>query len=74
MVDERTIAKFREQAKKAGRESWFWSWALDTYEEERAKGKTQDYGKASFDTEHRNFTILDAPVSVPQFCFRRHSC
>jgi peptide chain release factor subunit 3 len=34
---------------------------MDTYEEEREKGKTVDIGKASFSTPHRRFTLLDAP-------------
>lgn len=37
------------------------SWALDTNEEEREKGKTVEVGRASFETENRHFTILDAP-------------
>jgi len=37
------------------------SWALDTNQEERDKGKTVEVGRASFETEQRHFTILDAP-------------
>ena len=37
------------------------SWALDTNQEERDKGKTVEVGRAYFETEHKHFTILDAP-------------
>lgn len=37
------------------------SWALDTNEEEREKGKTVEVGRAFFETEKKRFTILDAP-------------
>ena len=44
-----------------GRESWKYAWALDTTDEERAKGKTQECGRGTFETETRSFSILDAP-------------
>ena len=34
---------------------------MDLNSEERAKGKTQEYGRGFFETETRRFTILDAP-------------
>ena len=34
---------------------------MDTNEEEKAKGKTVEVGRAPFETEKRRFTILDAP-------------
>lgn len=37
------------------------SWALDTNQEERDKGKTVEVGRAYFETEKKHFTILDAP-------------
>jgi peptide chain release factor subunit 3 len=61
MVDKRTLEKFERDAKEAGRESWYLSWALDTNKEERAKGKTVEVGRAHFETEKRKYTILDAP-------------
>jgi peptide chain release factor subunit 3 len=39
MVDKRTLEKYEKEAKDAGRESWYLSWALDTNTEERAKVK-----------------------------------
>lgn len=40
MVDKRTLEKYEREAKEKGRESWYLSWALDTNDEEREKGKT----------------------------------
>ena len=60
-VDERIIDKYKREAKVKNRESWFMAYIMDTYEEEREKGKTVDIGKASFSTPHRRFTLLDAP-------------
>lgn len=61
MVDERTMEKYEKEAREAGRESWYLSWALDTSKEERSKGKTVEVGRARFETEKRRYTILDAP-------------
>ena len=38
MVDKRTMEKYEKEAKEAGRESWYLSWALDLNAEERNKG------------------------------------
>ncbi|PWY68105.1 hypothetical protein BO94DRAFT_478553 [Aspergillus sclerotioniger CBS 115572] len=70
MVDERTLDKYKRDAKEAGRETWYLSWALDLTNEERAKGKTVEVGRAHFQlpvtgadgsTITRHFSILDAP-------------
>ncbi|KAE8153398.1 P-loop containing nucleoside triphosphate hydrolase protein [Aspergillus avenaceus] len=69
MVDERTLDKYRRDAKDAGRETWYLSWALDLTNEERAKGKTVEVGRAHFKLDietpngpvERQFSILDAP-------------
>lgn len=41
--------------------SRYLSWALDTNQEERDKGKTVEVGRAYFETDKKHFTILDAP-------------
>lgn len=61
MVDERTLEKYKKEAKDAGRETWYISWVLDLNTEERAKGKTVEVGRGFFETEKRKYTILDAP-------------
>ncbi|KAI9666126.1 MAG: translation termination factor GTPase eRF3 [Bathelium mastoideum] len=61
MVDERTMEKYKKEAKDAGRETWYLSWALDLTKEERAKGKTVEVGRGFFETDKRRYTILDAP-------------
>lgn len=61
MVDKRTLEKYEREAKEKNRESWYLSWALDTNQEERDKGKTVEVGRAFFETENKHFTLLDAP-------------
>ncbi|KAE8453532.1 translation termination factor GTPase eRF3 [Mollisiaceae sp. DMI_Dod_QoI] len=61
MVDERTLEKYKKEAKDMGRESWWLSWALDLTKEERSKGKTVEVGRAFFETDKRRYSILDAP-------------
>jgi translation elongation factor EF-1alpha len=60
-VDKRTLEKYQIEAREKSRESWYLSWALDTNEEEREKGKTVEVGRAWFETEKKHFIILDAP-------------
>jgi len=60
-VDKRTIEKFEVEAKERNRESWFLAYIMDTNEEERAKGKTVEVGRAYLQTPARRFTVLDAP-------------
>jgi peptide chain release factor subunit 3 len=61
MVDERTIAKYEREAKEKNRESWYLAYIMDTNEEERAKGKTVEVGRAHFETQLKRYTLLDAP-------------
>lgn len=60
-VDKRTIERYEKEAKERNRESWFLAFIMDTNEEERAKGKTVEVGKAHFETDMKRYTILDAP-------------
>ncbi|KAI1631452.1 hypothetical protein F4809DRAFT_632302 [Biscogniauxia mediterranea] len=61
MVDDRTMEKYKREAKDLGRETWYLSWALDLTKEERSKGKTVEVGRGFFETEKRRYSILDAP-------------
>jgi len=60
-IDKRTMEKYEREAKEAGRETWYLSWALDSTPQERSKGKTVEVGRAYFETDARRYTILDAP-------------
>mmetsp|Transcript_9642 Transcript_9642/g.16950 ORF Transcript_9642/g.16950 Transcript_9642/m.16950 type:complete len:597 (+) Transcript_9642:149-1939(+) len=60
-VDKRTIERYEQEAKERNRESWFLAYIMDTNEEERAKGKTVEVGRAFIETENKRITILDAP-------------
>eukprot|EP00927_Polykrikos_kofoidii_P051215 TRINITY_DN45000_c0_g1_i1.p1 TRINITY_DN45000_c0_g1~~TRINITY_DN45000_c0_g1_i1.p1 ORF type:complete len:660 (-),score=197.66 TRINITY_DN45000_c0_g1_i1:228-2045(-) len=60
-VDDRTVKSYKKEAADKNRESWFLAYIMDTNEEEKAKGKTVEVGRAHFETVNRRFTILDAP-------------
>jgi peptide chain release factor subunit 3 len=60
-VDERSVQKYEKEAKEKNRESWFLAYIMDTDEDERAKGKTVQVGRAHFETDKKRYTILDAP-------------
>ena len=49
------------EAKEKNRESWYMAYIMDTNEEERAKGKTVEVGRAHFETKKKRYTVLDAP-------------
>lgn len=60
-IDERTIDKYKREAKANNRESWFMAYIMDINDEEKERGKTVEVGKAFFSTPNKRFTILDAP-------------
>jgi peptide chain release factor subunit 3 len=60
-VDKRTIEKYEREARENNRGTWFYAYIMDTIEEERAKGKTVEVGRAHFETKLKRYTILDAP-------------
>lgn len=60
-IDDRTIAKYEKEAKERNRESWWIAYIMDEDDEERAKGKTVECGRAHFETSLKRYTILDAP-------------
>lgn len=49
-VDVRTIEKYKQEAKEKGRDSWWLAYCMDENEEEKAKGKTVEVGRATFAT------------------------
>ena len=50
VVDERTIEAYKKEAKDKNRDSWWLAYVMDSSEEEKAKGKTVEMGRAQFDT------------------------
>ena len=61
MVDDRTIEKYEKDAKEKNRESWYMAYIMDTSEEERAKGKTVEVGRAHFETEKKRTPFWTRP-------------
>jgi peptide chain release factor subunit 3 len=61
VVDQRTIDKYKQEAKDKGRDSWWLAYVMDVSDEEKAKGKTVEVGRANFDTSTKKYTIFDAP-------------
>ena len=60
-VDLNELKRYELEAKEKNRESWYLAYIMDQGEEERAKGKTVEVGKAHFETKTKRFTIIDAP-------------
>lgn len=50
VVDSRTIEKYKLEAKEKGRDSWWLAYVMDVSDDEKAKGKTVEVGRATFDT------------------------
>lgn len=61
MVDERTIEKFKIEAKEKNRDSWWLAYVMDINDDEKAKGKTVEVGRATLETPTKRYTIFDAP-------------
>lgn len=61
VIDKRTAEKCRQEAKEKNHEGWWLSYVLDLNPDERDKGKTIETGRGTFQTENKNFTLLDAP-------------
>lgn len=60
-VNERTMRKFERDSQKIGKGSFAYAWVLDETGEERDRGITMDIATNHFETEHKSFTLLDAP-------------
>jgi len=61
LIDKRTIDKFKQEAKEKGRDSWWLAYVMDSSDEEKAKGKTVEVGRATFETATKQITLFDAP-------------
>ncbi len=60
-IDGRTIEKLEEEAIDHQMESWKWAYVLDTLPEEKQRGITSDIAFFPFNTEQRNFMLIDSP-------------
>ena len=53
--------KYEKLSEQYGKASFKYAWVMDEGEEERKRGITIDVGTSYFETEKKQFTILDAP-------------
>uniref|UniRef100_A0A8C1SJ45 HBS1-like protein n=1 Tax=Cyprinus carpio TaxID=7962 RepID=A0A8C1SJ45_CYPCA len=60
-VNKRTMHKYEQEAKKAGKASFAYAWLLDETGEERDRGVTMDVGMTKFETVSKVITLMDAP-------------
>jgi peptide chain release factor subunit 3 len=61
MVDQRTIDKFKQEAREKNRDSWWLAYVMDINDDEKAKGKTVEVGRATLETKTKRYTVFDAP-------------
>ncbi|XP_071997581.1 HBS1-like protein isoform X2 [Engystomops pustulosus] len=60
-VNKRTMHKYEQESKKAGKASFAYAWVLDETGEERQRGVTMDVGMTKFETKRKVITLMDAP-------------
>lgn len=60
-IDERKMQKLQEEADKMGMSTFGFAFLMDKQQEERKRGITIAYTTMEFFTEHKHFTIIDAP-------------
>ncbi|KAF3849791.1 hypothetical protein F7725_019510 [Dissostichus mawsoni] len=60
-VNKRTMHKYEQESKKAGKASFAYAWVLDETGEERDRGVTMDVGMTKFETVSKVVTLMDAP-------------
>uniref|UniRef100_A0A6Q2X486 HBS1-like protein n=1 Tax=Esox lucius TaxID=8010 RepID=A0A6Q2X486_ESOLU len=60
-VNQRTMHKYEQESKKAGKASFAYAWVLDETGEERDRGVTMDVGMTKFETPSKVVTLMDAP-------------
>lgn len=60
-VNKRTMHKYEQESKKAGKASFAYAWVLDETGEERERGVTMDVGMTKFETTSKVITLMDAP-------------
>lgn len=60
-ISPHIIAKYKEEAKAKGKESFAFAWVMDSLKEERERGITIDIAHQRFDTAKYYFTVVDCP-------------
>jgi elongation factor 1-alpha len=60
-VSDREAREMEKMAKDLDRESWKFAYFMDRLQEERKRGITIDLAFRKFESEHKYFTIIDAP-------------
>jgi elongation factor 1-alpha len=60
-VPKNVIEKYKIEAEKKGKSSFYLAWMMDRLKEERERGLTIDLAHMRFDTPKYYFTIIDAP-------------
>ncbi|XP_011817506.1 PREDICTED: HBS1-like protein isoform X2 [Colobus angolensis palliatus] len=60
-INKRTMHKYAQESKKAGKASFAYAWVLDETGEERERGVTMDVGMTKFETTTKVITLMDAP-------------
>ncbi|XP_058939783.1 HBS1-like protein isoform X2 [Kogia breviceps] len=60
-VNKRTMHKYEQESKKAGKASFAYAWVLDETGEERERGVTMDVGMTKFETKTKVIILMDAP-------------
>ena len=58
-VDQKTLNRYKQDALRTGKASFFYAWILDDTEEERSRGVTMDIARACFETKQRKINVLD---------------
>jgi elongation factor 1-alpha len=60
-IDQLTMDKYAEESAEMGRNSFKYSWVLDTLKAERERGITIDIALWKFESPKYSFTVIDAP-------------
>lgn len=61
MVDQRIIDQYKQEAREKNRDSWWLAYVMDINDDEKAKGKTVEVGRATLETKTKRYTVFDAP-------------
>ena len=60
-VDQRVMKKNEADADSLGMSTWKWAYVLDSFQEEKEKGKTMDIAFRRFKINNREFVLIDNP-------------